>query len=94
MAARNLLTWVSWNKQDLQVCLRTLEYAHHSSVIDYPLALNSQLCGKLAAEGNVVIAMEHRDGTAPATIYPVDGKVESHHYIKVEELEYVFTCSL
>ena len=67
----------------------TLGYPRHNTIIDYSLASISQLCGKLAAEGKVVIAMEHRDGTAPATIYPVDGKVEAHHYIKVEELECV-----
>ncbi|KIM29538.1 hypothetical protein M408DRAFT_328785 [Serendipita vermifera MAFF 305830] len=32
--------------------------------------------------------MEHRDGTAPATTYAIDGKVSPHHYIKVEELDW------
>jgi hypothetical protein len=48
----------------------------------------------LAAEGNVVIAMEHRDGTAPVTIHPVDGISSTHVYLKTEELEYASICCL
>jgi hypothetical protein len=63
--------------------------AAHRFATDNPSPrAHSQLCGKLAAEGNVVIAIEHRDGTAPATIHPIDGKAEAHHYIKVEELDW------
>jgi hypothetical protein len=55
---------------------------------------DSQLCGKLAAEGNIVIAMEHRDGTGPATTYALDGTISSHYYIKVENLVSVFMANI
>ncbi|KAG8789436.1 hypothetical protein FRC15_008293 [Serendipita sp. 397] len=48
----------------------------------------SQLCSKLAAEGHIVIAMEHRDGTSPACTYPVDGESSSHYYLKPEALDW------
>jgi alpha-beta hydrolase superfamily lysophospholipase len=43
----------------------------------------SQICTRLAAEGNVVLAIEHRDGTAPA-----DG--QGRFYTRETDVQYVF----
>ena len=49
----------------------------------------SQYCSALASEGNIVLAVEHRDGSGPAVLLPgEDGKdPEILHYVKHDELE-------
>lgn len=50
----------------------------------------SQYCASLAAAGNVVLAVEHRDGSGPAVLNPsrdgVDKSGETMLYLSVDEL--------
>lgn len=49
----------------------------------------SNYCAALAASGNVVLAIEHRDGSGPAILNPSsgnDGKGELMTYITMEDL--------
>jgi len=47
----------------------------------------SQFCGRLASEGYVVIALEHRDGTSPAVVVRTeDGDTTTKHYLKPENI--------
>jgi len=51
----------------------------------------SHLCSRLAASGMVVLAIEHRDGSAPACFpraWNEDGKTEPRvvHYLKVKDV--------
>jgi platelet-activating factor acetylhydrolase len=50
----------------------------------------SNYCAALAASGNVVLAIEHRDGSGPAVLNPTeDGKGELMTYLSMEDLTYV-----
>lgn len=48
----------------------------------------SQICSRIAAQGYVVLAIEHRDGTGPSSIYPIDGKRGPHYYLNVQNLDW------
>jgi hypothetical protein len=61
----------------------------HATGNTYPLAA-SDYCGRLAAQGMVVIALEHRDGSGPM-VMPVDeetGKPTPKLYLQINELRY------
>ena len=50
----------------------------------------SNYCAALAASGNVVLAIEHRDGSGPAILNPSsDGRGELMTYLTMEDLRYV-----
>jgi len=50
-------------------------------------SMYSQFCGRLASEGFVVIALEHRDGTGPAVVVRSEtGKMSTKHYLKPEQV--------
>lgn len=43
----------------------------------------SQICGKLASEGRIVIAMDHHDGSGPAfAFFSTDGDVRHRFYVR------------
>jgi len=49
---------------------------------------DSQICGKLASEGRMVIAMEHHDGSGPAfALYSTDGDTRHRFYVRDDILE-------
>src|SRR5689334_2696778 len=59
----------------------------HSRQMD----LFSDYCGRLAAQGMVVLALEHRDGSGPM-VMPKDeetGEPTPKLYLEAKELEYV-----
>ena len=48
----------------------------------------SQICGKLASESKIVVAMEHHDGSAPAfASFSTNGDIRHRFYVRDDILE-------